>query len=113
MPDPLFIAISDHDSLAIWTFLSAGLLNLFVPSAGGQLAIQGPIAVDAAPQLGADVPRVLMALTVGESWTNAVQPLYAIPVLAVAGLHVRDVMGSDVIICMLLGTIHLAALIFF
>jgi short-chain fatty acids transporter len=88
-------------------------LNLFVPSAGGQLAIQGPIAVDAALQLGADIPRVLMALTIGEAWTNAIQPLYAIPVLAVAGLHVRDVMGYGVIICMLTGTIYLTALILF
>jgi short-chain fatty acids transporter len=108
-----FVAISDKDSLPIWTFFSAGLLNLFVPSAGGQLAIQGPIAVDAALQLGADIPRVLMALTIGEAWTNAIQPLYAIPVLAVAGLHVRDVMGYGVIICMLTGTIYLTALILF
>ena len=108
-----FVAISTAQSLPIWTFFSAGFLNLFIPSAGGQWAVQGAIAVDAAMQLGTDIPRVAMALTLGESWTNAIQPLYAIPVLAVAGLHVRDVMGYGVIILALNGTIYLTGLLFF
>jgi short-chain fatty acids transporter len=108
-----FVAISDKDSLPIWTFFSAGLLNLFIPSAGGQWAVQGPIAVEAAMQLGTDIPRIAMSLTLGESWTNAIQPLYAIPVLAVAGLHIRDVMGYGVIICALNGTIYLIGLTLF
>lgn len=108
-----FVAISDKDSLPIWTFFSAGLLNLFIPSAGGQWAVQGPIAVEAAMQLGTDIPRIAMSLTLGESWTNAIQPLYAIPVLTVAGLHIRDVMGYGVIICALNGTIYLIGLTLF
>jgi short-chain fatty acids transporter len=99
--------------LPIWTFFSAGFLNLFIPSAGGQWAVQGPIAVEAALQLGTDIPRVAMAVTLGESWTNAIQPLYAIPVLSVAGLHIRDVVGYGVIICALNGTIYLTGLLFF
>jgi len=108
-----FVAISSAETLPVWTFFSAGFLNLFIPSAGGQWAVQGPIAVEAAMQLGTDIPRVAMALTLGESWTNAIQPLYAIPVLAVAGLHVRDVMGYGVIILALNGAIYLVALSFF
>ena len=75
--------------------------------------MQGPIAVEAAQQLGSDIARVTMSLTLGESWTNAIQPLYAIPVLAVAGLHVRDVMGYGVIILGLNGTIYLIGLSLF
>lgn len=108
-----FVAVADAGSLPIWAFFSAGLLNLFIPSAGGQWAVQGPIAVDAAMQLGTDLPRIVMAVTLGENWTNSIQPLYAIPVLAVAGLHVREVMGYGVIICALNGTIYLAGLLFF
>ena len=108
-----FVAISDANSLPIWTFFSAGLLNLFIPSAGGQWAVQGPIVVEAAMQLGTDIPRIAMAVTLGESWTNAIQPLYAIPVLAVAGLHIRDIMGYGVIICALNGTIYLTGILFF
>jgi short-chain fatty acids transporter len=108
-----FVAIATPESLPIWTFLSAGFLNLFIPSAGGQWAVQGPIAVDAALQLGTDIPRLAMSLTLGESWSNAVQPLYAIPVLAVAGLHVRDIIGYGVMLLGLNGTIYLTALLLF
>ena len=108
-----FMAVSTAETLPIWTFFSAGFLNLFIPSAGGQWAVQGPIAVDAAMQLGTDIARVAMSLTLGESWTNAIQPLYAIPVLAVAGLHIRDVMGYGVIILGLNGCIYLTGLVFF
>ena len=108
-----FVAISTAETLPIWTFFSAGFLNLFIPSAGGQWAVQGPIAVEAAMQLGTDLPRIAMAVTLGESWTNAIQPLYAIPVLAVAGLHIRDVVGYGVIICALNGAIYLTGLLFF
>ena len=74
-----FVAVSNADTLPIFTFFSAGFLNLFIPSAGGQWAVQGPIAVEAAQQLGSDIARVTMSLTLGESWTDAIQPLYAIP----------------------------------
>lgn len=108
-----FVAISSADSLPVWTFLSAAFLNLFIPSAGGQWAVQGPIVVDAAMQLGADIPRVAMAVAVGEVWTNAIQPLYVVPVLAIAGLHIRDIMGYCVIALLTLAPIYLAALVFF
>ncbi|MGI9262057.1 MAG: short-chain fatty acid transporter [Woeseiaceae bacterium] len=108
-----FVAVSSADTLPIWTFFSAAFLNLFIPSAGGQWAVQGPIVTEAAMQLGADIPRVAMSVTVGEVWTNAIQPLYAVPVLAIAGLHIRDIMGYCVIALLTLLPIYMVALIFF
>ena len=108
-----FVAVASADTLPIWTFFSAGFLNLFIPSAGGQWAVQGPIVTEAAMVLGADIPRVAMAVTIGEVWTNAIQPLYAVPVLAIAGLHIRDIMGYSVITLLTLLPIYLVALIFF
>jgi short-chain fatty acids transporter len=108
-----FVSISTAETLSIWTFSSTALLNIFIPSAGGQWAVQGPIMTEAALQLGADIPRIAMAVTVGEVWTNAIQPLYAVPVLAIAGLHIRDIMGFCVIALMVNGVIYLTALSFF
>jgi short-chain fatty acids transporter len=108
-----FVSISSAETLPLWTFSSAALLNIFIPSAGGQWAVQGPIMTEAALQLGADIPRIAMAVAVGEVWTNAIQPLYAVPVLAIAGLHIRDIMGYSVIALMVNGAIYLTALIFF
>ena len=108
-----FVSVASAGTLSIWTFFSAAILNLFIPSAGGQWAVQGPIVVDAAIKLGADIPRVAMAVTIGEVWTNAIQPLYAVPVLAIAGLHIRDIMGYCVIALLTISVIDLTALIFF
>jgi short-chain fatty acids transporter len=108
-----FVAVSSADTLPIWTFFSAAFLNLFIPSAGGQWAVQGPIVSEAAMLLGANIPRVAMSVTVGEVWTNAIQPLYAVPVLAIAGLHIRDIMGYCVIALFTLAPIYLIALTLF
>ncbi len=108
-----FVAVSTAETLPLFTFASAAMLNIFIPSAGGQWAVQGPIMTEAALQLGADIPRVAMAVTVGEVWTNAIQPLYAVPVLAIAGLHIRDIMGYSVIALMVNGAIYLTALLLF
>ena len=88
-----FIAIASADSLPFWSFLSAGLVNIFVPSGGGQWAVQAPIVIPAAQALGADMPRVAMAVAWGDAWTNLIQPFWALPVLAIAGLKAKDIMG--------------------
>jgi len=75
------------------TFLSAGLVNLFVPSGGGQWAIQGPIAVEAALQMKFEVGRAVMAVAYGDEWTNLLQPFWALPLLAVTRLSARDLIG--------------------
>src|SRR5699024_3203256 len=43
-------------TLPLYTFFSAGLVNFFVPSGGGQWAIQGPIILESVQQLNADLP---------------------------------------------------------
>lgn len=88
-----FVSFSTATSLPFWTFMSAGLVNVFVPSGGGQWAVQSPVVIAAAQALGADMPRVAMAVAWGDSWTNMLQPFWALPVLAIAGLKAKDIMG--------------------
>lgn len=75
------------------TFLTAGLLNLFIPSGGGQWAVQGPIIMQAAVETGVDAGSVLMAMAYGDQWTNMLQPFWALPLLAVTGVRARDIIG--------------------
>ncbi|MBU8579356.1 short-chain fatty acid transporter [Brevibacterium luteolum] len=93
-----FTSISTASTLGFWAFLSAGLLNLFVPSGGGQWAIQGPIFIEAAQNLGTDPSRIVMGVAYGDQWTNMAQPFFAVPLLAVAGIHVRKIMGYTIMV---------------
>lgn len=100
-----FVAIASADSLPFWSFISAGIVNIFVPSGGGQWAVQAPIMIPAAQALGADVTRVAMAVAWGDAWTNLIQPFWALPVLAIAGLKARDIMGFCLMQIMVTGVI--------
>jgi len=101
----LFVAVSNAYTLPLFTFLSAGLVNLFVPSGGGQWAVQGPIMIAAATDLGADLARVSMAVAWGDAWTNMIQPFWALPALAIAGLRAKDIMGYCLIVLVVSGVI--------
>ncbi|MGE4652012.1 MAG: TIGR00366 family protein, partial [Myxococcota bacterium] len=79
---------------------------------GGQWAVQGPLVMTAAQELGADLPRVAMAVALGDQWTNLVQPLVLMPVLAISGLGARDIMGYTFAALALTGVIFSAALFF-
>ncbi len=92
-----FVGLSSAQTLPFAAFLSAGVLNIFIPSGGGQWAVQGPIMMDAAVQVNADLALTAMAVALGDQWTNLIQPLVVIPILAIAGLHVRQIMGYMVI----------------
>lgn len=88
-----FVSFATAETLAFWSFISAGIVNIFVPSGGGQWAVQAPIMLPAALELGADVSRIAMAVAWGDAWTNLIQPFWALPVLAIAGLKAKDIMG--------------------
>ena len=87
------VSFATASSLPFWSFISAGIVNLFVPSGGGQWAVQAPVMLPAAEALGADIARVAMAVAWGDAWTNLLQPFWALPVLAIAGLKAKDIMG--------------------
>ncbi|MDR2176254.1 MAG: short-chain fatty acid transporter [Synergistaceae bacterium] len=102
-----FVAISNRVTFPLFSFLSAGIVNIFVPSGGGQWAVQGPIMMPAGAALGVSPAVTAMSIAWGDSWTNMIQPFWALPALGIAGLGARDIMGycvvdllvSAVIIC--------------
>ena len=77
----------------VLAFVSAGLLNLFVPSGGGQWAVQGPVLMQGALATGVDPARVVMAMAYGDQWTNMLQPFWALPLLAITRVRARDIIG--------------------
>ncbi|WP_423802541.1 short-chain fatty acid transporter [Neobacillus sp. SAB-20_R2A] len=101
----LFTDISTSNTLPLFTFWAAGLLNMFIPSGGGQWAVQAPMIIPAALEMGVEPAKVVMAVAWGDAWTNMIQPFWAIPLLAIAGLKIRDIMGFTVITLVYTGII--------
>jgi short-chain fatty acids transporter len=79
-------------TLPLYTFFSAGLVNFFVPSGGGQWAIQGPIILQAATELNANLPKTVMAMAYGDQLTNMLQPFWALPLLGITKLKAHQIL---------------------
>lgn len=107
-----FVSIATPVTFGMLALLSAGIVNFFVPSGGGQFAVQGPIMLDAADQLGVDPSIAIMAVAYGDQWTNMIQPFWALPVLAIAGLKMRDILGYTFVTLLGSGLVMAAALFF-
>jgi short-chain fatty acids transporter len=95
-----FVAISTTLSYPFWTLCSAGMINLMVPSGGGQWAVQGPIVVEATRVLGVDVGRSIMAVAFGDQLTNMIQPFWALPLLGITRLRAGDLLGYTAVAMM-------------
>ncbi len=95
-----FIAISDKNTFPIFTFLSAGLINIFIPSGGGQWVIQGPIIVKASLELGIPLNKSILALAYGDQITNMLQPFWALPLLGITKLSAKDILPYTLIMFM-------------
>jgi short-chain fatty acids transporter len=88
-------------TLPFLTFVGSVIISLFVPSGGGHWALQGPVAVDSALAVGQHSPAYLglisMSVAVGEGVANMIQPFWLLPLLAIAKLNVRQVMGFTIV----------------
>jgi short-chain fatty acids transporter len=105
-----FVSISTPGTFGMLSLVSAGLVNFFVPSGGGQFAVQAPILLEAAGDLGVDPAVAIMAIAYGDQWTNMIQPFWALPLLAIAGLKVRDILGYTTITLIASGIVFAATL---
>ncbi len=108
-----FVSVSTATTLPIFTFLSAGLVNIFVPSGGGQWAVQGPLVVQSALQLKVPLEKIVMALAYGDQLTNMLQPFWALPLLGITKLKAKEILPYSLIFMMVGGTIYLLGLLVF
>lgn len=88
-----FVGIATASTFPFFTFLVTGVLNVFVPSAGGQYIVMGEILHSAGSTLGTGDAIIVSAYTIGDGWTNMLQPFWALPVIGIAGLQIRHIWG--------------------
>ncbi|MCB0760952.1 MAG: short-chain fatty acid transporter [Flavobacteriales bacterium] len=105
-----FVNVSTPETFPIYTFISAGLVNIFVPSGGGQWAVQGPIIVKAATEMGIPLQKCIMALAYGDQLTNMLQPFWALPLLGITGLKAKEILSYSVLLMLIGGTLFFTAL---
>ncbi|NAY91989.1 TIGR00366 family protein [Muricauda sp. JGD-17] len=108
-----FVSISSSTTLPIFTFFSAGLVNIFVPSGGGQWAVQGPLVLESALRLGVPLPKAVMALAYGDQVTNMLQPFWALPLLGITRLKAKEILPYTLIFMIIGSLIYLAGLLIF
>lgn len=97
------VALSNATTFPVFAFLSAGIVNFFVPSGGGQWAVQGDILLQAGAELGVAPATTVMAFAYGDAWTNTLQPFWALPLLGIMGLRARDIIGYTAVVFLAMG----------
>jgi short-chain fatty acids transporter len=107
-----FVAVANAATLPVWSFLSSLIITFLVPSAGGHWAVQGPFVVPAALSLHASVARTAMGVAMAENVSNMLQPFWAVPIVAMAGVRLQRVMGYTAITFVVSLVIYVSALFF-
>lgn len=100
-----FASISSAATYPLFSFLSAGILNVFIPSGGGQWVLQGPIMMPTGAELGVKPAVTAMAIAWGDQWTNMIQPFWALPALGIARLSASDIMGYCMLPLLVMGVV--------
>lgn len=100
------ISVMTIDTYPFFAYMTGGIVNFAIPSAGGEFAVVGPSIIEAVKGIGVGLPqaeitemisRASLAVAYGESLSNMLQPFFILLVLPVMGagvkLQARDIMG--------------------
>ena len=96
------LSVATPSNFPVIAWITGGILNLFVPSAGGEWAIVGGPIMLAASELGIPYGQAIASYAVGDAHTNLLNPFWAIPLLAITGLRARDMFGYAITMMILL-----------
>jgi short-chain fatty acids transporter len=107
-----FVAIASAHTLPFWSFVCSIFVTFLVPSGGGHWAVQGPFVVPAAVDLHASPAAAAMAVAAGENVAYMLQPFFALPVVAMAGIGIQRVLGYTVVTFLVSGVIWIGATLF-
>nr|WP_245814752.1 TIGR00366 family protein [Cystobacter ferrugineus] len=89
----LFVSLSTTATFPAIVYLYSGVVNYFVPSGGSKWAIEAPYLLEAARALGVAPEKVVLAYAWGDMATDLIQPFWALPLLTVARLDFKDILG--------------------
>lgn len=96
------LSVSTPQTFPVIAWVTGSLVNLFVPSGGGEWIVLGPSVLQAAQDLGVPVGQATIAYAVGDAHTNLLNPFWALPLLAITDLKAREMFGYAVAMLLLL-----------
>jgi short-chain fatty acids transporter len=108
----VLVGSTSRSALPLALFTSSGLLNIFVPSGGGQWAVQGPLVIQACQNLSLPLEQGIMAMAFGDELTNMLQPFWALPLLGITGLKARDILPYTLLVMLFAGLVMATGMLF-
>ncbi len=96
------LSIASPETFPVIAWITAGIMNLFVPSAGGEWGILGAPMLLAAQEMDVPLGQMLASYAAGDAHTNLLNPFWALPLLAITGLRARDMFGYAITMMLLL-----------
>ncbi|HRK02810.1 MAG TPA: TIGR00366 family protein, partial [Oligoflexia bacterium] len=94
----IFVQMATGETLPFFAYLASVVTKLFIPSGGGEWAVEGPVMLAAAKELSSSVGLTTMGIAYGNMVGNMFQPFWAIPLLSIMGLKARDIMGYCLVV---------------
>jgi short-chain fatty acids transporter len=96
------VSLSTPATFPVVAWITAGVVNIFVPSGGGEWTVIGTTILQAANELGVPAGQATVAYAVGDAHTNLFQPFWALPLLGITGIRAREMFGYAVTMLLLL-----------
>lgn len=93
----IIAAVSTPYTFPLMAAIAGTVVSFFVPSSGGQWAIQGFVTSKAAMAVGVSVQRGMLALSVGDHMGNLSTPFWAMIVAGIARVSFREFIGYGMI----------------
>jgi short-chain fatty acids transporter len=88
-----FVSIATPRTFPVIIYWYSGILSYFIPSGGSKWAVEAPYVLSAAKTLGVAAPHAILAYAWGDMSTHFLQPFWAIPLLTIARLEFKDIVG--------------------
>lgn len=108
-----FVAAAGAKTFPFVVYWYSAVLNYFIPSGGSKWAIEAPYLLEAAKALGVPAAKVVLAYSWGDMATDAIQPFWCIPLLAVAKLEFKEILGYMTLVFLVSGILASAAFLLF
>ena len=88
-----FVTIANAHTFPLLVYWYSGILSYFIPSGGSKWIVEAPYILSAAKALGVPAQQAIVSYAWGDMSTHFLQPFWAIPLLTIAKLEFKDILG--------------------